>query len=154
LYKYLRYFYESPSSLGNRKQASIALAPRSLVNLIICSVSERLSSIKLKAPLFIFGRLLAQPQKINGSFLLPKYSKRVLASCTTSVYVNLSKNSFFCASRGRFLVSGCKGTYFFRTNQDFLRKTFDFNATFLRLLMQIKDKMYIHLYNILYKDLL
>ena len=54
LYKYLRYFYESPSSLGNRKQASIALAPRSLVNLIICSVSERLSSIKLKAPLFQF----------------------------------------------------------------------------------------------------
>ena len=101
--------------------------------------------------MFIFGRLLTQPQKINGSFLLPKYSKRVLASCTTSVYVNLSKNSFFCASRGRFLVSGCKGTHFFWTNQDFLRKTFDFNATFLRLLMQIKDKMYIHLYNIIYR---
>ena len=35
LYKYLRYFYESSSSLGNRKQAFIPLAPRSLVNLII-----------------------------------------------------------------------------------------------------------------------
>jgi hypothetical protein len=32
-----------------------------------------------------------------------------------------------------------------------LRKTFDFNVTFLRLLMQIKDKMYIHLYNIIYR---
>ena len=35
------------------------------------------------------------------------------ASCTTSVYVNLSKNSFF-RSRTEFLrESGCKGTAFF-----------------------------------------
>ena len=49
------------------------------------SVSERLSSIKLKAPL----------QFLDGLFLLPKsITKNTLASCTTSVYVNLSKNSF------------------------------------------------------------
>ena len=42
-------------------------------------------------------------QELNGLFHIPKYSSRVLASCTTSVYVNLSKNSFlryhpnFCA---------------------------------------------------------
>ena len=46
------------------------------------------------------------------------------ASCTTSsVYVNLSKNSFLSASRGvpkrRFSFSGCKGTAFFRTTKTF-----------------------------------
>jgi len=39
-------------------------------------------------------RLLARPHKFDGSFLIPK-SIAALASCTTSVYVNLSKNSFF-----------------------------------------------------------
>ena len=39
-------------------------------------------------------RLLARPHKFDGSFLIPK-SITALASCTTSVYVNLSKNSFF-----------------------------------------------------------
>ena len=39
-------------------------------------------------------------QELNGSFLLPKHlyiinNIKALASCTTSVYVNLSKNSFF-----------------------------------------------------------
>ena len=39
-------------------------------------------------------------QELNGLFLIPKYSYiiyniQALASCTTSVYVNLSKNSFF-----------------------------------------------------------
>ena len=48
------------------------------------SVSERLSSIKLKAPL----------QFLDGSFLFTQeYHENTLASCTTSVYVNLSKNS-------------------------------------------------------------
>ena len=85
--------------------------------------------------LFISGKAAEQPpQELNGLFLLPKclYKSyyKALASCTTSVYVNLSKNSFFCAFRGRFLVSGCKGTYFFPSDQDFSEKTFDFNATF------------------------
>ena len=39
-------------------------------------------------------RLLARPHKFDVSFLIPK-SITALASCTTSVYVNLSKNSFF-----------------------------------------------------------
>ena len=47
--------------------------------------------------------------------LLPK-SISALASCTTSVYVNLSKNSFF---NSRFLESGCKGTTIFETNKTF-----------------------------------
>ena len=33
-------------------------------------------------------------QELNGSFLLPNILKQYVASCTTSVYVNLSKNSF------------------------------------------------------------
>ena len=43
------------------------------------SVPERLSSF----------------QEIKRFVHLPKYFIKVLASCTTSVYVNLSKNSFF-----------------------------------------------------------
>ena len=34
-------------------------------------------------------------QFLDGSFLLPNILKKYVASCTTSVYVNLSKNSFF-----------------------------------------------------------
>ena len=50
--------------------------------------------------LFISGKAAEQPpQELNGLFLLPKclYKSyyKALASCTTSVYVNLSKNSFF-----------------------------------------------------------
>ena len=66
------------------------------------SVSERLSKSK----------------KLNGLFNLPK-SISALASCTTSVYVNLSKNSFFYS---RFLESGCKGTTFFRIAKTFAEK--------------------------------
>ena len=49
--------------------------------------------------LFISGKAAEQPpQELNGLFLLPKclYKSyyKALASCTTSVYVNLSKNSF------------------------------------------------------------
>ena len=78
------------------------------------SVSERLSSIKLKAPF----------QFLDGSFLFTQeYHKNTLASCTTSVYVNLSKNSFFFRSRPGFLgESGCKGTAFFRTAKTFQEK--------------------------------
>ena len=51
-------------------------------------------------------------------------SNRSVASCTTSsVYVNLSKNSYRSASRGvpdgRVSFSGCKGTAFFRTAKTF-----------------------------------
>ena len=108
LYKYLRYFYESSSSLGNRKQAFIPLAPRSLVNLII-----------------IWFRTTIQIQEIKTvRFFLPKCSiYKALASCTTSVYVNLSKNSFLLPhSKHRFSFSGCKGTKIFRTNKTFRKK--------------------------------
>ena len=53
------------------------------------------------APILICLRTTIQIiQELNGSFLLPKHlyiinNIKALASCTTSVYVNLSKNSFF-----------------------------------------------------------
>ena len=53
------------------------------------------------APILICLRTTIQIiQELNGSFLIPKrlyiiYNIKTLASCTTSVYVNLSKNSFF-----------------------------------------------------------
>ena len=53
------------------------------------------------APILICLRTTIQIiQELNGSFLIPKhqyiiYNIQALASCTTSVYVNLSKNSFF-----------------------------------------------------------
>ena len=55
-------------------------------------------------------------QELNGSFLLPNILKQYVASCTTSVYVNLSKNSLFYLPRSE---SGCKGTNFFRTAKTF-----------------------------------
>ena len=43
------------------------------------------------------------------------------ASCTTSsVYVNLSKNSFLLAYTQFLSESGCKGTHFFQNSQMFL----------------------------------
>ena len=66
------------------------------------------------------------PQELNGLFLLPKclYKSyyKALASCTTSVYVNLSKNSFFYAVARFLSESGCKGTNNFNTIQTFKRK--------------------------------
>ena len=53
------------------------------------------------APILICLRTTIQIiQELNGSFLIPKHlyiinNIKALASCTTSVYVNLSKNSFF-----------------------------------------------------------
>ena len=48
----------------------------------------------------------------------------MLASCTTffSVYVSLSKNSFFSACQGVSLKSGCKGTTIFHYRQTFKGK--------------------------------
>ena len=81
------------------------------------------------APILICLRTTIQIiQELNGSFLLPKHlyiinNIKALASCTTSVYVNLSKNSFFFRSRPGFLgESGCKGTAFFRTAKTFQEK--------------------------------
>ena len=77
--------------------------------------------------LFISGKAAEQPpQELNGLFLLPKclYKSyyKALASCTTSVYVNLSKNSFFYAVARFLSESGCKGTNNFNTIQTFKRK--------------------------------
>ena len=53
------------------------------------------------APILICLRTTIQIiQELNGLFLIPKHlyiinNIKALASCTTSVYVNLSKNSFF-----------------------------------------------------------
>ena len=76
--------------------------------------------------LFFSGKAAEQPpQELNGLFLLPKclYKSyyKALASCTTSVYVNLSKNSFFflMPHGKRFSFSGCKGTHFFRNSKTF-----------------------------------
>ena len=66
-------------------------------------------------------RLLARPHKFDGSFLIPK-SIAALASCTTSVYVNLSKNSFFLPRTSFLRESECKGTTNFDTLQTFRGK--------------------------------
>ena len=50
----------------------------------------------------------------------PKYPKgHSLLVLLVSVYVNLSKNSFFSARQERFLICGCKGTTFFVTTKTF-----------------------------------
>ena len=69
------------------------------------SVSERLSSIKLKAPFnsakvacatFVNWRFVSSTQHTHEKYV---------ASCTTSVYVNLSKNSFLTP---KFWKAGAK----------------------------------------------
>ena len=47
---------------------------------------------------------------------------QALASCTTSVYVNLSKNSFFMLPPKILRESGCKGTNNINTIQTFSLK--------------------------------
>ena len=69
------------------------------------SVPERLSSF----------------QELNGLFNLPK-SISALASCTTSVYVNLSKNSLFVPQPKFLGESECKGTTNIDTLQIFKQK--------------------------------
>ena len=55
--------------------------------------------------------------------------KRV-CSCTTTVYVNLSMNSFILLTGNFVPESGCKGRTFFNNTQAFLRKMFKRNARF------------------------
>ena len=73
------------------------------------------------APILICLRTTIQIiQELNGSFLIPNILiKKYVASCTTSVYVNLSKNSFFTLNAQKLGESGCKGTNNFNTNQTF-----------------------------------
>ena len=124
------------------------------------SVSERLSSIKLKAPF----------QFLDGSFLFTQHThEKYVASCTTSVYVNLSKNSFFCASTqiidtscrksaalgkpqihlvlhslARFLgESECKGTTIINTIQILKQKNSQKHESF-RESLQISNTHYIY----------
>ena len=65
--------------------------------------------------------------------VLPKRAhlknKRV-CSCTTTVYVNLSMNSFMSLTGNFVPESGCKGRTFLNVTQAFLRKMFKRNARF------------------------
>ena len=90
------------------------------------SVSERLSSIKLKAPL----------QFLDGSFLLPNIlTKKYVASCTTSVYVNLSKNSFLTPD---FSKAGAKVRTFSEPTKLF-RRNFHLLCKILATLDEYQD---------------
>ena len=73
---------------------------------------------------FFSERLLAQPLKKLKRFVqLPKYltlniKHQALASCTTSVYVNLSKNSFsVCRRRSLPRLAGAKVHTFSETTK-------------------------------------
>jgi len=77
---------------------------KSFYRRLLCS--ERLSNSRIKR--FV-------------SYTQHTYKKHV-ASCTTSVYVNLSKNSFFLPFANFLRESGCKGTKNINTNQTFKQK--------------------------------
>ena len=81
--------------------------------------------------------------------LLPK-SISALASCTTSVYVNLSKNSFFCAFTGVLPVKRVQRYNYFRNQQNFSQIFFSFLMIIFRLLIRINYRNDTHLiiYNI------
>ena len=80
-------------------------------------------------------------QELNGSFLLPNILKQYVASCTTSVYVNLSKNSLLPPSFGKRV----QRYELFPNRQNFSRKIFIFHAKNHSLLTQIKDGKGLHL---------
>ena len=95
-------------------------------------------------------RIATEKGGSDGSFLLPELPSGLdnhgnVRSCTTSlVYVNLSKNSFFCAfRRGVPLVCGCKGRHFFVSHQMFLKKNFR------RKVLQRYGLYFIHARNVL-----
>ena len=96
-------------------------------------------------------RTTIQIQEIeNGSFLLPKHlyiinNIKALASCTTSVYVNLSKNSFFMPPHLVFERKRVQRYCFFPNHQNFSRKNFSFRTEKLQVLTNIKFKNHLHL---------
>ena len=111
-------------------------------------------------------------QFLDGSFLLPNIlTKKYVASCTTSVYVNLSKNSlmpfgldFFHDSENQvnLFFSRCSRSSllppisrkrvqrycFFPNRQNFFGKIFIFYAKFHPLLTNIKSRKGPHIINI------
>ena len=67
-----------------------------------------------------------------------------IASCTTSVYVNLSKNTFFFKPQPRFLgESECKGTTIINTIQILKQKNSQKHESF-RESLQISNTHYIY----------
>ena len=65
--------------------------------------------------------------------VLPKHAhlkNERVCSCTTTVYVNLSMNSFITLTGNFVPESGCKGRTFLNTMQAFLRKMFKRDARF------------------------
>ena len=83
-------------------------------------------------------------QELNGSFLLPNILKQYVASCTTSVYVNLSKNSLLPPSFGKRV----QRYELFPNRQNFSGKIFIFYAKFYPLLIKVKTQNSLHLINI------
>ena len=98
------------------------------------SVSERLSkSKKLKTVRFFYP---------STDTLL---NIQALASCTTSVYVNLSKNSFFMPPAHDFERKRVQRYCFFPNHQNFSRKKFSFRTEKLQVLTNIKNRKHLHL---------
>ena len=60
----------------------------------------------------------------------PIQKDKHVCSCTTTVYVNLSMNSFIKLTGNFVPESGCKGRTFFNNKQAFLRKMFKRDARF------------------------
>ena len=72
------------------------------------------------------------------------YNIQALASCTTSVYVNLSKNSFFNAIAHFFAKAGAKVLLFFEPPKLFHKKIQIKHRKIARLdKYQSKNKLYI-----------
>ncbi len=89
-------------------------------------------------------------------FLYPStytlYNIKALASCTTSVYVNLSKNSSFNAPHPFFARKRMQRYCFFPNHQNFSGKIFSFSTEILQVLTNIKTKMPYTLLYIIKKD--
>ena len=91
-------------------------------------------------------RTTIQFQEIKRFVHLPK-SISALASCTTSVYVNLSKNSFFCCLSGGVPDLRVQRYGFFLNYQNFSKEIFDFRVFFMHLLISVnRENAYTLLY--------
>ena len=110
------------------------------------SVSERLSKF------FPEGCLRDLPKKLKRFVSSTQVLRKVLASCTTSVYVNLSKNSFFwCAAEVVSSLAGAKVQTFPEPTKLFKEK-FQFKRLFRNALDAGQSQKVPTPYYILYKE--
>jgi hypothetical protein len=96
-------------------------------------------------------------QELNGLFLIPKhsyiiYNIQALASCTTSVYVNLSKNSFFLCYHPKKSAKADAKVHTFLIPTKFFGNFFSKNMKVFGIIYKVSILHLINIYKITQKS--